>query len=321
MSTTLTNQAVTSRGVSDSATVVSTVTGEVTETTVGAGVATQAGAVPDAQAQQAAAGVLAALNFQSLLASINEKLPRINNDDTAVLILQVASAIDKNQKLIQEESVKNASAKRRDDIAEYGDKLRKALEAQEKAASKSFFGKLFSRIASYISGALMVAVGGALAATGVATLAGGIMIGVGALMIADQITKDATGSGIGAKLGRYGDLVFSLGLAAASVAAAALTGGSTLATAVTATSSVINGAVQVASAGINLDAALAQVDATERQAETKEFEAKTQAEQSFTDLVLQILVETSKRINGIIDAGSEAINERGNVLSRAKLTA
>lgn len=302
-----------------------------TDATTAAGISGADGAVPDA-VQQALTGsapvlgAMVALTFQALMQSVDNKLPAFASEDTSVLVSQVAAALDESQKDVLEKDIKNKAANQRNEVKENGKRLEEALKAQEKAKSKSGIAGLFSKIASYLAGALVAAVGAALIATGAGAVAGGVLIAVGAMMIADQATKDGTGKSIGGQIGgQWGELGFSLALAAVATvasagAAGAATAGSTAAR-IGATTAVVTGAIEASKTGVSLDANLAQADAKKTQAKAKEFEAQMLTSQAFTDLAMQLLMNVTKRIASVLDAGADVLQDRGTTLSRTKLTA
>lgn len=129
-----------------------------TGTAAGAGSAAGGGAVPDALAAAAAGGGFSAASFQALMGSLGVALPRLDPGDSTILVLQVVVAIEQTSKQVEEENVKSLTAKRRDDIQEYGKKLEEALKSAERAEAaakrasrKSKRSKLFSKIKNAIT--------------------------------------------------------------------------------------------------------------------------------------------------------------------------
>ncbi|MGV6872536.1 type III secretion system translocon subunit SctE [Pseudochelatococcus sp. B33] len=303
------------------------------ENTPGAGINGEPAALPGATTQPPSLGALVALTFQALMASLDEKLPGFSTEDTSVLVSEVAAAMDKLQKDVLKEDIQQKAAQRRVDVQELGKQMAKALKAEEEAKKKSGIAKAFSKAMGYIVGSLMVVAG--ILLTPVSGPAGVALAVVGALMIADQATKDTTGKGIGGHFAKavggdemWGDMGFSIGLAVAGAVAGgfatAALKGVQLAQWVNYTrigASGVAGAGTIASGGINLDAGITQAKATRKQADTKDFEAEMEQSQAFIDLAMKLLMAVSKRIADVLETGTEVLQDRGQTLSRARLTA
>lgn len=331
--------------------------------------------VPDVPRQAAQSGV-AMLTFQALLGSIDNKLLKLHgNADTSVLVAEVAALIDQTSKKVAEDNVKNQTAQKQAHNAEVKEKLAEAAkqraeaeEAKRKAEKSSSLAKIFGWIAkamSYLAAAVSIVAltltpGGQPAAIALAALL--------AVSIANDITQSETGKGFlghlvaacgGGDMGAMiGDMVFSVAVAAVSVAAAwkgasaigtkatemaklaAKEGGEEVAKSVVKESTTrivsgmarvtagVGGATQVTAGGMNIDKTVKQKEAddtmvktTRQDADVKRMQATTALLQQNIDELLNILMNVSKKPAEILDSAMESMLDTSRTLAKSKLTA
>lgn len=301
-------------------------------TGAGAGINGEVGAVPEAAAQTASQSAVFTLTFRALLKSVDDKLPTLSADDSAVLVLEVAVSLDKHQKQVLEGDINAKTGQQRDDLRELGKQLEKMLKQIDEANKKSGIAKAFSQAFGYILGGLMVIVGAALMATGVGAVAGGVLAASGALMIADQATKDTTGKGIGGQIATAvggnvmaGEIGFSVGVAVGSAVAG---GFAVSAIKVAQVPQWVNtakgigmaaaGATQVVNGSLSIDAAVTQSKATSTRADNEEMQAAFDQNQQFIDAMLKILMGAFAKISDVVESGASSLQEKGKSFAHVK---
>ncbi|MCP8939515.1 hypothetical protein NK718_13395 [Alsobacter sp. SYSU M60028] len=277
-------------------------------------------------------------------------LPEASDSELAEVIAKLKKAQDDSANGKVEMDTKRQQSAIKDKEAKLKEADAKQAEANEKSKSVSIWDKIklaFQALAAAFSiflGAIVAAIPGA-QALGALMIAGGI---VGLVSVINDAVKMATGAGILGNIAKacggdetavmacdiaFGAALAITGLAlgiasgkfdvsqlagfAAGIARVAQQVGSTV-TKVVETANAVGSA---AAAGVSFSAAEQRKEAKELQAGAKRDSADLQGIEDQLDLALQMLMRAADAFNGMMDALTDKLNDRGEVLSHAKLTA
>lgn len=308
----------------------------------GGGTLNQTNVSPDVQAQF----------YNSIMAGLQKLAPKGDYSGGKLEILLAAftmmakDLVDKTEKEkagIEAEKKQTANQAKREKLDEATEKIKEAIDKRENA---SIFDKI--KMAFQALGAILaIALGAVLIATGVGAAAGALMIAagvVGLIMVVDAAVTMATGNGIMGNIAKaFGadaetaaawDMGFQITMAVIGIALAvaslavgnfgAVTQGIALAMKVASLAQagldVASAAADVTSGVMKFEASQLNAEAQENQADALELDALMQMLDDVIDQALSMLMASADRFNGMLDDIVDAMNDRGNTLSRAKFS-
>ncbi len=295
-----------------------------------------------------------------LVASLVLFMPQLSDVDQEVLLAEIITKLKETQSETEKGKISIDAAKKEAQLTEQKTKLdeaeKKQREAEEKQKNASIWDKIklafqfLGAIFGMILGAVLMAVPGA-QALGALLFVGGVLGLIGAI---DSTVKMATGGyGIAAMCmpnasdedRAKADMIFGITVAAvgAVVAIATIVVGFTAAagTIATALAKITDAATKlekainvtqailaivvatgdVTAAAIRYTAAKEIASATEDRADAKRLDADIQMLDDLIDQAIQRMIAAGDRFNQMLDALTEAMQDRGNSLSKAKFTA
>lgn len=299
-------------------------------------------------------GVLTA--YGALMGSLFALMPQMSSEEISLKLVEVTNKLKKTMEESEIDKIKSDTEKKRDMIGEKQAKIEEAQkkmdEAQEAREKASIWDKIKLAFQA-LGAALMVLAGIFMATIPGFQVVGGLMIAagvVGIISMIDAATKTATGLGIAGNLDKLAnpdkpegwavaDTVFGASLAVAGLALAIATIfvpgpkdpteiARALSNLVKLGSGIASAAIGAATAAGDITTGVIKYVAAEKeagakttQAETKEMEAIIAQMDDFIDMALARLMATTERFNEMLDSLTDAIQDRGNSLSRARFSA
>lgn len=311
---------------------------------VGKGANGAGGPVPDPGLFQVAA-------YGALMKSMMSLMPKISNDDSSVKLVEATTLMKQIVESSEKDKISIDQEKKRTAIGEKTSKLEEASKKIEESRRMRESGSIWDKIKlafQALAALLMIVIGAVLSVIPGFQAVGGLMIAAGVLsviMMVDAAVKMSTGLGIAGNFAKLAqpdnpeawakaDMGFGISLAIVGLAAAVATffvpGGqaSAIATMAQAVSTIANGVItgatavgDIASGAIRYEATKKESEAKELQAEGKQFEALLSQLDDFIDQALQRLMAATDRFNAMLDALTDAIQDTGNSVSRARFSA
>ncbi len=309
-----------------------------TESTGSGIVGAAGGSVPDTTAPA----------YQAVLSSIVAMLPEISGEMIDVLLVDVVSKMKEAQLKSDNDKVKVDQEAKRTAIQDKQAKLDEATKKIEEAVEKQKNGSIWDKIKlafqflgaifSMILGAALSIVPGLQGIGALMAIGGAVML----VMAIDTAVQMGTGMGIMGNIvkaaggsedaAKWADFGFRIGMAVVGIALAAATffvnptgmfaavaqAAQTLSSIVMGSIGVMTAAGDIAVGAVNYSASQDKAEANKMQAEAKDQEALIQQLEDLIDQAIARMVASANRFNDMLDAITDAIQDRGNSLAQAK---
>lgn len=296
-------------------------------------------------------GMFQAAAYGALMQSMMALMPAMSNEDSSVKLMEATTLMKQIVETSEKDKIATDQEKKRTAIGEKTAKLEEAAKKIEESRRMRESGSIWDKIKlafQAIAAVFMMILGAVLSAIPGFQAVGALMIAAGVIslvMMIDAAVKQATGLGIAGNLAKLAqpdnpdawakaDMGFGISLAIVGLAAAVATffvpGGqaSAIATMAQAVGSIVNGVIAGATAVGDITAGSMRYEASKReseaktlQAEGKEFAALLSQLDDIIDQALARLMAASDRFGAMMDALTEAMQDTGNSVSRARFSA
>ncbi|WP_181705337.1 type III secretion system translocon subunit SctE [Chthonobacter rhizosphaerae] len=291
----------------------------------------------------------------AILASLAAFLPRMPEGDQEVALAEVITKLKEMQDANDREGIKAERGQKQAAIDEQRSKLDEAEKKQKQAEDKQKGASIWDKIKlafQFLLSAISIIVGAIVApvapALGALMIIGGV---IGIVSGIDTATKMATGLGIAGHAAKAAghnedavakaDMGFGIALAVAgavvgiATAVVAFKGVADVAAAAAKIGELAYKAINIAQAGATIVTAVGDTaagavrytatkdmaDASLSRASAKQSEAEIQMLDDLIDQAIQRLAASGDRFNQMLDALTEAMQDEGQSLTKAKFTA